>query len=276
MATGNPFANVVAQDIMEPFPALLAQDADHSELADALRRSRVPFRPYVDGDGRFVGVAAGEGCVRETHIGPMVGTGSEALEMPETIPFDASFPEIYEAFSARGCSTLVVTSGDEPLGYITCDGFLSMIDPIHRESFAATRYAGRRFELSHRAVDDLRRRGGASGQRLAAIPAGWWDRRTDRRPLGLNRSTCFKTKVAVAVLYANGVAYLSPGLFALSELPWVNWQHAPYTLKALHNAPRASSCNAFSVKNSSGTLPRVGPSTSSAANPGLRYVTALR
>jgi GGDEF domain-containing protein len=136
MTTGSPFANVVAQDIMEPFPALLAQDADHSELVDALRRSRVPFQPYVDCDGRFVGVAAGDGCVRETHAGPTVGPGSESLQMPETIPFDASFPEIYEAFSARGCSTLVITSGDQPLGYITCDGFLSMIDPIHRESFA--------------------------------------------------------------------------------------------------------------------------------------------
>ncbi len=133
MSTGSPFANVVAQDIMEPFPALLAQGTEHSDLADALRRSRVPFRPYVDCDGRFVGFAAGEGCARETHIGTMVAPGSESLEMPETIPFDASFPEIYEAFSARGCSTLVVTSGDQPLGYITCDGFLSMIDPIHRD-----------------------------------------------------------------------------------------------------------------------------------------------
>ena len=32
----------------------------------------------------------------------------------------------------------MVTSGDHPLGYLTCDGFLSMIDPIHIESFAET------------------------------------------------------------------------------------------------------------------------------------------
>jgi GGDEF domain-containing protein len=136
MTTGSPFANVVAQDIMEPFPALLEQEADQGQLADALRRSGAAFLPYVDGDGRFVGVAANQKGVRDTHTGSMVSPGSEALEMPETIPFDASFPEIYEAFSARGCSSLVVTSGDLPLGYITCDGFLSMIDPIHRDSFA--------------------------------------------------------------------------------------------------------------------------------------------
>jgi len=56
--------------------------------------------------------------------------------MPETISYDANFPEIYEAFSSRGCSTLVVTANDRPLGYLTCDGFLSMIDPIHASSFA--------------------------------------------------------------------------------------------------------------------------------------------
>ena len=58
--------------------------------------------------------------------------------MPETISYDASFPEIFEAFSSRGCATLVVTDGERPLGYLTCDGFLSMIDPIHAESFAQT------------------------------------------------------------------------------------------------------------------------------------------
>jgi hypothetical protein len=114
----------------------LQQDAAHSNLADALARANVPFRPYVDGTGRFAGVAASNGNVKDTNAGGALGTGGDSLEMPETIPFDASFPEIYEAFSSRGCSNLVVTSGDQPLGYITCDGFLSMIDPIHRETFA--------------------------------------------------------------------------------------------------------------------------------------------
>ena len=48
MSTGNPFANVVAQDIMEPFPALLERDAEQSELAEALREPGIPVRPYVD------------------------------------------------------------------------------------------------------------------------------------------------------------------------------------------------------------------------------------
>jgi GGDEF domain-containing protein len=138
MSSGNPFANVVAQDIMEPFPALLDQDADHGDLAHALVRAGVPIRPYVDRTGRLVGVASAESSVRETQVGQTVGAAGQSLTMPETIPYDASFPEIYEAFSSRGCSILVVTADNHPLGYLTCDGFLSMIDPIHVDSFAHT------------------------------------------------------------------------------------------------------------------------------------------
>ena len=63
MSTGNPFANVVAQDIMEPFPAVLQRDAEQSELADVLRRAGIPVRPYVDRDGRLVG-----SCRRRANV----------------------------------------------------------------------------------------------------------------------------------------------------------------------------------------------------------------
>jgi GGDEF domain-containing protein len=138
MSTGNPFINVVAQDIMQPFPAFLERDAEQSDLAEALRRSGIAVRPYVDCDGRLVGVADDEQASAATRIGHDEAIGDVTLAMPETISYDASFPEIYEAFSSRGCATLVVTADDRPLGYLTCDGFLSMIDPIHAESFAHT------------------------------------------------------------------------------------------------------------------------------------------
>ena len=146
MTTGNPFANVVAQDIMEPFPALLLQGSEQSELAVALRASGIPVRPYVDAEGRLVGVAANSEAAAETRIGQSQASAANAdLSMPETINHDASFPEIYEAFASRGCSTLVVTAADHPLGYLTCEGFLSMIDPIDADSFAN----------SERAADEL-------------------------------------------------------------------------------------------------------------------------
>jgi GGDEF domain-containing protein len=138
MSTGNPFTNVVAQDIMEPFPVLLPQHGGHSELLAALRRSGVPVRPYVDRDGRLVGVAADKDAAPQSKTGQPAGVTGESLAMPETISHDASFPDIYEAFSSRGCNALVVTAGDQPLGYITCDGFLSTIDPVNAESFSQT------------------------------------------------------------------------------------------------------------------------------------------
>ncbi len=138
MATGNPFSKVVAQDIMEPFPALLQYDAPQSEISEALRRAGLPVRPYVDQNGKLKGVAAEEVSVRETRISDENGQAGEKLVTPETISFDASFPEIYEAFSSRGCATLLVTHDERPLGYLTCDGFLSLIDPIDARSFAYT------------------------------------------------------------------------------------------------------------------------------------------
>jgi hypothetical protein len=98
----------------------------------------VAVQPYVDRQGRLVGVAADKNAVAETHIVYPGGGNGVILALPETIPHNAGFPEIYEAFSSRGCTTLVVTADDRPLGYLTCDGFLSMIDPIYAESFAHT------------------------------------------------------------------------------------------------------------------------------------------
>ena len=118
MATGNPFSNVVAQDIMEPFPALLEYDAPHSEISEALRRTGLPVRPFVDKNGKLKGVAAEECSVRETRISDDDAQPGEKLVTPETISFDASFPEIYEAFSSRGCATLVVTHDERLLDLV--------------------------------------------------------------------------------------------------------------------------------------------------------------
>jgi GGDEF domain-containing protein len=133
LTTGNPFVNVVAQDIMEPFPALLERDSQNSELADAFRASGVPVSPVVDSEGRLVGITydASAAVNSNRHASP-------ALGKPETISHDASFAEILEAFSSRDGATLIVTAAERPLGYLTCDSFLSMIDPINAETFGHT------------------------------------------------------------------------------------------------------------------------------------------
>jgi GGDEF domain-containing protein len=136
MSVGNPFANVVAQDIMESFPALVEHGLDERELIHALHAAGVPVLPYVNREGRLVGVASDENAASDACFDTTKRLPGNLIAMPETIPHDASFPEIYEAFSTRGCATLVVMAQDYPLGYITCDGFLSMIDPVHGDSYA--------------------------------------------------------------------------------------------------------------------------------------------
>jgi GGDEF domain-containing protein len=136
MSTGNPFANVVAQDIMESFPAILEHGLDERDLIRSLHAAGVPVLPYVNRDGRLVGVASDQNAASDAHFDTTKRLPGNLLAMPETIPHDATFPEIYEAFSSRGCATLVVMAQERPLGYITCDGFLSMIDPLHTQSFA--------------------------------------------------------------------------------------------------------------------------------------------
>jgi diguanylate cyclase (GGDEF)-like protein len=148
MSAGNPFSNVVAQDVMEPFPALLEQGAEPDGRVAALQRAGIAMRPYVDGSGHLVGVAENGNAGAETRIG-----SNEQIAMPETISHNASFPEIYEAFSSRGCSTLVVTADNHPLGYLTCEGFLSMIDPITSETFANTSKSAE--ELTYLAVPSV-------------------------------------------------------------------------------------------------------------------------
>jgi hypothetical protein len=169
MSTGNPFVNVVAQDIMEPFPAILQLDAEQSELADVLRNSGIPVRPYIDREGRLVGIAVDERAGGEALIDRAAGLTGETLVMPETISYDASFPEIFEAFSSRGCATLVVTANDRPLGYLTCDGFLSMIDPVDAESFATTQASAD--ELNYLVVPTLVGEAAAAETPVASVSA---------------------------------------------------------------------------------------------------------
>jgi hypothetical protein len=114
----------------------LEHNGSQQELTEALRRAGVPVRPYVDRDGRLVRIADGENFECGVRAGQAANAIAKTPAAPETIPFDASFPEIYEAFASRGCATLVVTANDHPLGYLTFDGFLSMIDPIHSDTFA--------------------------------------------------------------------------------------------------------------------------------------------
>jgi GGDEF domain-containing protein len=137
LTAGSPFANVIAQDIMEPFPAVLEHDSPNPAMLAALRRSGAPVWPFVDHEGRLVGVASPELAADAIALGGPNSNGSQALIKPVTIDHNAVFPEIYEAFSTQGCLTIVVVADHRPIGYLTCSGFLSLIEPINSATFAS-------------------------------------------------------------------------------------------------------------------------------------------
>jgi diguanylate cyclase (GGDEF)-like protein len=132
LAAGSPFANVIAQDIMEPFPAVLERDAENHAMLAALHRSGAPIWPFVDRDGRLVGVSSPPSAT----VASAAGSDSQAITQPVTIAHNATFPEIYEAFSSEGCLTMVVVNDQRPVGYLSCDGFLSLLEPINSATFS--------------------------------------------------------------------------------------------------------------------------------------------
>jgi hypothetical protein len=76
------------------------------------------------------------------------------------------------------------------------------------------------------------------------------------------------------LLYAEGVAYRSPGLFVLANYPGSAMPDRPFTLKALHNGRELY--NAYSVTDMIGAVTQGRPFDELRANPGLQYITALR
>ena len=130
LTAGNPLAKVFARDIMEPFPALLQSDAPNPSMLAALRRSRVPVLPFVDREGRLVGIASAETESEVIADWQSNSGGSVALANPKTIEQSAPLSEISAAFSAPDCSAIVVVADRRPLGYLTLSGFVSLIKPI--------------------------------------------------------------------------------------------------------------------------------------------------
>ena len=142
LAAGSPFANVVAQDIMEPFPgssrARFNEPSDAGRLAPrpgagvAVRRSRRPI------GGRCLAGAGASASATDAAAPAEPALGeSPALTEAVTIAHDAVFPEIYEAFSTQGCLIMVVVADRRPIGYLTFSGFLSLIEPINSATFSS-------------------------------------------------------------------------------------------------------------------------------------------
>lgn len=128
VTVGNPFASVVAMDIMQTFPATLTRDKPDFALADSASRAGFTWIPVVDGAGKSIGV-----------VDLPLAAGISLLPAPHplgSIPASATFGEIYEAFAEADSSHLLVEADGQPVGYLTCEAFTSLIEPVSPASYA--------------------------------------------------------------------------------------------------------------------------------------------
>jgi GGDEF domain-containing protein len=136
LTIGSPLANVVAQDIMEPFPFVLKQGGANQPMIAALRRSGLPIWPVVNQEGKLVGVTmpTSKDVTAEWNHDSVDQPG---LTNPVTIAHNAPFPEIYETFSKEGCPEIVVVAEHRPIGYLSFDNFISLIEPIDSATYSS-------------------------------------------------------------------------------------------------------------------------------------------
>lgn len=127
MTIGNPFANVVAMDIMHTFPAILVRDEPDFALAATLSRAGSTWLPVVEANGNLVGVV-------DLPLPPGLETLPPARPLG-TISASATFAEIYEAFAEAESTQLVVEVEGQPIGYLTCEAFTSLIEPVSPASY---------------------------------------------------------------------------------------------------------------------------------------------
>ncbi len=136
MVSGNPFADVIAADVMEPFPTVLSIQQDATLLLEAFARISPPLMPLVDNDGLLLGMAdhrllkklaPSQGASLRDHLAE--------LEQPVTAVHDSSLAEVFEQFSSDPTDTLVVLRDGRPLGFITREGLASLVEPVGRDTY---------------------------------------------------------------------------------------------------------------------------------------------
>ncbi len=90
LTAGSPFANANAQDIMEPFPAVLEREKIDDSMLTALHRSGAPVWPFVDHEGRLVGAVLAADCGSPETWEPK-SISNQLITNPPTIAYDALF-----------------------------------------------------------------------------------------------------------------------------------------------------------------------------------------
>jgi diguanylate cyclase (GGDEF)-like protein len=138
--TGNPFVTVTARDVMQPFGFLLRPDVDFRRACGQLLKSALEYFAVIDNNRSLIGtIHRDELVVHAPGKGDQVSTDSRLpLHKPFAVPEETPFGDLVERFTSEDDPLVVVVRDREPRGYITREGFLNLIEPVHTDTFRPT------------------------------------------------------------------------------------------------------------------------------------------
>jgi GGDEF domain-containing protein len=136
LAAGNLFSSATAQDLMEPFTAVLDHEAPNAAVLAALHGAGVAVWPLVDREGRLVAIGSPENTADDVQPNA-TENGSHAIAS-KTINHNATLAEVNQAFSKQNCHALVVVAGRRPIGYLSRSSLEALLKPIDSETFATS------------------------------------------------------------------------------------------------------------------------------------------
>jgi predicted transcriptional regulator len=101
----------------------------------------VEYFPVIDRQSALVGVVHRDdlALVDTRGKGHTMTAGELPVKQPFSVAEETAFGEVVEQFTTHDDSLVVVVRNHLPRGYITRDGFLRLIEPIHTGSFRPTR-----------------------------------------------------------------------------------------------------------------------------------------
>lgn len=133
--------DIVAQDVMEPFPVVLPADEPRQNgtlrwLQTAWRQGLTPppCLPLIEADGSLAGVVDVARVLQaEDQLPPA------SAHDPTTIRPDAALADVLGAFADSADGVLVVAQDSVPLGYIASDALTELFtEPVQAERYNAS------------------------------------------------------------------------------------------------------------------------------------------
>ena len=138
LEAGEPFQDVVARDVMEAFPTILAK-AEVERIVRLARRSAEvaspPCVPVVGEDQALVGILNPLAWQNDDHVGTH-SPSDVILPTPGTVRHDQPISEVFDEFAQNDCDLLVIVDNAQPLGYVTRESLAALIaDPIDTATY---------------------------------------------------------------------------------------------------------------------------------------------